>query len=173
MASAAPLITVFSGVRVSPVPLSFSATVFIMTEENPLLPKISLPTGIEIRTSPLGGYGVFAIKDFKENDLIEHTPFVLSNMRTKDLLQSKVRQTCWPMPCSCDECKFRGNNYALTNGCITLYNSVKEKEDDNWNATLRWDSKSRMVFVFARKDIPKDKEILLFYGTNYNQWGPM
>ena len=177
MASAVSLITIFSGVRVSPVPLPISATVFAMTEENPLLPRIPLPFGIEIRTSPLGGYGVFAITDIKEKELIEVAPFVLSEMRTKDLLHPKVRQTLWPMSCKCDECKFRGNNYALTNGCITLYNSVRDVPQDgdheDWNALLRWNRNKRIVSVFARKDIPKDKEILLNYGAKYNKWGPM
>ncbi len=136
-----------------------------------------MPNGIEIRTSPLGGYGVFAIRDLKEKDIIEQAPFVLSNMRTKDLLQHKVKQTLWPMACSCEECKHRGLNLALTNGCITLYNSVRDVPDggdhEDWNAWMHWNRDKRVVTIVAKKDIPKDKEILLNYGTHYTNWGPM
>ena len=152
-----------------------------MSEDTPpetsLMPRIPMPIGIEIRTSPLGGYGVFAIKDFKEKDVIEVAPFVMSNMRTKDLLQPKVRQTCWPVPCKCEDCKFRGNNIALTNGCITLYNSVRDVpldgDHEDWNAWMGWNRNKRIVSIVAKKDIPKDKEILLNYGPHYKQWGPM
>ena len=136
------------------------------TVERELLPTLTFSKNIQIRSSQLNGYGVFAVTNISKGVTLEESPFVLSGIRTKDLVQQNVRKFLWPLPCNCDECKYRGRVFAISSGFIQLYN-----HSETPSVTVRFNTKTRLATITTIKDIKKDEEILINYGKNYNQFG--
>jgi len=134
--------------------------------ERELLPVLIFSKKIQIRRSSLNGYGVFAVTKISKDEILEQSPFVLSGIRTKDLVQQNVRKFLWPLPCNCDECKYRGRVFAISSGFIQLYN-----HSENPSVGIQFNTKNRLVTVTTLKDIKKDEEILINYGKQYKNFG--
>lgn len=134
--------------------------------ERELLPVLTFSKKIQIRNSPLNGYGVFAVTNISKDEILEQSPFVLSGIRSKDLVQQNVRKFLWPLPCNCDECKYRGRVFAISTGFIQLYN-----HSENPSVKIQFDTKTRLVTITTLRDIKKDEEILINYGKQYNNFG--
>ena len=134
--------------------------------ERELLPVLTFSKKIQIRKSPLNGYGVFAVANISKDEILEQSPFILSGMRSKDLLQNNIRKFLWPLPCNCDECKYRGKVFTISSGFVQLYN-----HSDDPSVSISFSTKTRLVTITAIKNIKKDQEIFINYGKNYNQYG--
>ena len=116
---------------------------------------------IEVRKSPLHGYGVFAKEDINKGEILEECFFIVQdyNPHNADYLFS--------FPDKNNENKF--NVLPLGYGCI--YNSSKVKGENNaiWETNI-----DDNIFIFKSiKDIKKNEEICTFYGEawweNYNR----
>jgi uncharacterized protein len=140
-----------------------------MEDKTPLereyLPKLIFSRKIEIRKSDLNGYGVFATQNISKDEIIEQSPFIISGIRTKDLVQQNIRKFLWPLPCNCDECKYRGRPYTIASGFVQLYNHSTDSD-----VKLSYDTNKRIITITAIKDIKKNNEILVNYGPNYNRF---
>lgn len=129
------------------------------------LDELIQPLKLVARKSPLQGYGVFAKEDIKEGELLEQATFARTYYRSKHIVSDEIRQICYTMPCPCETCQHAGRNFVLSSGYIDLYNSSKEDQ----NVKFDWAYNNRVIQVYAIKDIPKDSELLHFYGENYNK----
>ena len=137
--------------------------------EKSLKDVLQLPDGIEVRKSPLAGYGVFATRDIKEGETLEEACYAPIGYRTQELTHNEMRKILYPLPCGCESCKFRGNQYVVLNGYCQVYNHSSE----NPSAQFQWFTKSRFVRVRAITDIKKDSEIFVSYGNGYNSFTPV
>ena len=110
---------------------------------------------IEVRQSPLHGYGVFAKEEIKNDEIIEECFYIVqpyTNPYNADYLYR------WPQTG-----KHKFNVLALGFGCI--YNSSKTLEERN----SKWETdESNNILLFKSvKTIKKDEEILIYYGVNW------
>jgi hypothetical protein len=121
---------------------------------------------IRIGPSPLSGYGVFATDNIWTGDIIETATFIKTQYRTNHLMYPEIKQLCYPYPCTCDTCKHAGQNMTICSGAIQVYNGARD--DDDYNAMLKFNATNRIVQVIAHKPIDAGKEILVNYGPNYN-----
>jgi len=113
---------------------------------------------IEIRKSPISGYGVFAIEDISENEILEEIPFLTIPMD--------------PTESSSIFIDYRFNfpqggpwkEQTIPFGFACLYNHSEIP-----NATWGTDNDNRLFVFSTVKDIKKDEEICTYYGGN-NYW---
>ena len=110
---------------------------------------------IEVRKSPIHGYGVFAKEDINKGEILEECFYIVQdfNPYNADYLFS--------FPDKNNENKY--NVLPLGYGCI--YNSSKVEGENNaiWNTNI-----DDNIFIFKSiKDIKKDEEICTFYGKNW------
>ena len=108
---------------------------------------------IEVRKSPIHRYGVFAKNDIKEGTIIEETPFLFLN--TQDFSPEAVIN---------DYLFDSGNTNIdiLPLGCGGIYN-----HSDNENTTYFHYEKKEIMVIIAVRDIKKDEEIFLNYGSEW------
>ena len=104
---------------------------------------------IEIKKSPISGYGVFARKNFNIGDLIDESPCLVKpteswGTATEDYVFSRGKLTCLPLAST-----------ALFNHSV------------NPNARHEITNGLRIIRVFASKPIKKGDEIFIFYGNEY------
>jgi len=79
-------------------------------------------------------------------------------------MYQEILNTCYQLPCNCDECKWRGNYLTLCAGYIQAYNCSKTEKDAD--VGFSWFTQDGVVEVRAIKDIKKGKEILVWYGSS-------
>ena len=111
---------------------------------------------LEIRKSPVHGYGVFAKDDIKKGELLEECFYMvqpgISQVYNMDYLYA------WP-----DYGKPKYMTVLLGYG--SMYNSSKKQNDCNAHYKTNVENH---IFVFsAIKDIKKDIEILIWYGPDW------
>jgi SET domain-containing protein len=115
------------------------------------------PNGIEVKPSPYLDHesrGLFALKDYKKNDVIEACPTLIMNKKqvTKDnvimdhFFKGKI-----------------GDNELLALGYCSLVNHSNDKQNCIWEIG---DEDEHVIFI-ATKDIKKGEEIFTNYGLNY------
>ena len=138
-------------------------------EKKSLKDILQTPNGVEVRKSPLAGYGVFATRDIEEGEILEEACYAPSGYRSKELVHPETRKILYPSPCGCEGCKHRGNQFVFLNGYCQVYNHSSE----NPTAQFQWFRQSRFVRVIATEDIKKDTEIFVSYGTGYNAFTPV
>jgi len=126
------------------------------------------PLKLVVRTSPLNGYGVFALDDIKKGEIVEQATFARTSYRTMHLISEEMRQICYTLPCGCDTCKHAGRNFVFSSGNIELYNHGNSEEQ---NVKFNWNHAARVIEVEAIKDITKGSEVLHSYGSNYSKFG--
>ena len=159
MATSAPSVPVQENGR-------FSATrnADVETDHNThLLAELVPPRKLAIRKSKLNGYGVFAIEAIEDGEIIEEAPFIRTDYRAKDLVHSQIRQGCYPLPCNCEECKFRGRYFLITAGFVQIYN-----HSDKPNATIDFSRQERVARAVSKGPIEPGDEILVHYGEGYS-----
>jgi SET domain-containing protein len=117
--------------------------------------RLHISEKIEVRKSPLHGYGVFAKEGIQKDETIEECFYLVqpnSNPYNSDYIYR------WPQ-----KGKFKYNVISLGYGSI--YNS--SKLIDERNATWETDDENN-VFVFKSvKHIEKGEEILIYYGLKW------
>ena len=136
-------------------------------QAQPLMESLIQPSSLVIRQSPIAGYGVFATKNIKKDEVVEEACFAKTQYRARHLVSDEIRQICYTLPCNCDTCKHAGRNFVLSSGYITVYN---HGDDDDQNVKFVWKSQERVIQVVALKNIKKDSEVLHSYGSNYNKF---
>jgi len=123
--------------------------------------KLFTSDKLEVRLSPIDGYGVFAKEDIKAGKTIEECHLV-KYMEVEDDVEPDIDRVkfLWPkgggdMPLD----KFFP--YAIPLGFGAIYNSANTKV----TANAEWESDiDNELLVFSTiKDIKKDEEILTYY----------
>jgi uncharacterized protein len=107
---------------------------------------------IEIKCSPIHGYGVFATKDIVPKELIEECPVIIFG---KFILEHREQ-------ISDREFYWDDKNNAIALGCGSIYN-----HDSDFNATFSIDSKNQSVIFIATKPIVSGEEVLVDYGDGW------
>ena len=105
---------------------------------------------IEIKNSEkIGSRGVFALKNYKKNDIIEICPTISEETSKFDgILKDYIF-------------KYDDTNSLLAFGFCSMYN-----HSDDYNALWTVLSKNQ-IKMYATKDIKKGEEILTSYGEGY------
>ena len=125
------------------------------------------PTKLQVRTSEIGGYGVFAVGDISEGEVVEEATFVKTKYRTSHVFAKEIEQICYPMPCGCERCQIVGQQLCLSSGHIDLYNHGDDLEQ---NVKFEWNNEDRIITVRATRCIANGEEVLHNYGPNYVAW---
>ena len=104
---------------------------------------------IEVRSSPIHGLGVFALRDIAKGEVIERAPYIVvtgDDLPIKSLLRRYVFADVEP------------DRYLMVLGYGSLYNN----DTFNPNAVVHYDD-DRFVCYTAVRDISKGGEVLLSY----------
>ncbi len=126
------------------------------------------PTKLQVRTSEIGGYGVFAVGDISEGEVVEEATFVRMKYRSSHVYAKEIEQICYPMPCGCERCRIVGPQMCLSSGHIDLYNHGDDLEQ---NVKFEWNHEDRTITVRATRCIANGEEVLHNYGPDYTAWG--
>lgn len=102
---------------------------------------------------PNSGRGVFANKDFKENEIIEICPLISDKRENID--KSIIKDYTFKN-------KFKDEE-VIVFGLCSIYN-----HSDNYNVYHDQDNNNNMIYTAVR-DIKKGEELYVNYGVNY--WG--
>jgi hypothetical protein len=118
---------------------------------------------IEVRKSPIHGYGVFAKESLEEGELIEECKLLRYGWRSHYLNDPVMKDYVWANKgCGCIECRNHGTYNYVALGFGSLYN-----HNDAPNTKQKLDFASETMVVKARKRIEKDEELLVNYGDKY------
>ena len=129
---------------------------------------------IEIRKSPLHGYGVFATKFIRSDELIEECRFIYvpscafnCDEDKKDIKTFLDIEEDDSIP-SLKSYVFGINNsfHAFAGGFGPFYNDARTRSNPKRNIKCIRDLKNLIVIFKAIKSIKKDEELLWFYGEN-------
>ncbi len=127
--------------------------------------KLYKNKNLEVRKSEIHGYGVFATKDIKANEILEECHFVKTYHRgCKFLNRYKFN---WPRlkGLTGEEKLMNIEHGSIVLGWGSIYNSAltEEKSNADWEC-----DENRKLYLFKTiKDIKKESEILIFYGEDY------
>jgi len=114
---------------------------------------------IEIRKSPLHGYGVFAKEDIMSGEILEECHY--TKLSLKDLNNFDSSYTYWWDENKDDKPRKPHDFRAFVFGYASIYNSVDNIKD---KMVKYYTDKKNNLFIFeAVKDIKKDQEILSWY----------
>ena len=112
---------------------------------------------IEVRKSPVHGWGVFAKDDIKAEEILEENYFLVIPMAPNESSSIFIDHR-YNFP------RTDPKNQVIPFGFSCIYN-----HSDNPNAAWETDEENQ-IFVFkAIKDIKKDEEIFTYYGGS-NYW---
>lgn len=118
---------------------------------------------IKVKKSGIHGYGVFAVEDILEDELIEECRLLRLGWRTKYHGDPVIKDYVWTnMSCNCKDCKIHGPSQYIALGNGSLYN-----HSDNQNTKVLMDYKNEVMIITAKTMIPKGSEIFVNYGKNY------
>jgi len=106
---------------------------------------------LEVRNSNLHDYGVFATEDIKDGDVIEECQILPLNKKYEELERYYFG---WP--------KGNTDEVVLPLGFGSIYN-----HSDFPNADWTTDKKRRLIIFKASRNIVKDQEIMISYGTGW------
>lgn len=114
---------------------------------------IQQPLKIEVKKSPIHGWGVFAAKDIEKDEVIEICPILSLPTKRGDINYILPDYTFqWPKTDSWTE-------FVVSLGYGSLYN-----HSNNPNANWTHDFENRTFIFFSTKPIKKGEEIFIFYG---------
>jgi len=130
----------------------FSLIAYILNHkcysENMSNTYISPSNTLYIKGSPLGGNGVYAARDIKKGEILEFSPYIEDHI---DKFTGTVRDYIFNKP----------NNKAIVAfGYSSMYNHA-DVPSANWNI------EDEGIKITANKNINKDDEIFISYGSNY------
>ena len=122
---------------------------------------------LEIKFIPNKGMGVFAKKDFKQNDVIEYCYSIVYDWRSKYQRDSTISRYAFNASsgCNCQNCRQHGHIQMQPLGYGSIYNSADKAEDRNAQYYIYL--KERLIAFEAVKDINKGEEILTWFGQGY------
>ncbi len=105
---------------------------------------------IEVRESPVHGWGVFAIEDIPKNTVIEESPVVETNIKGKDNRIAILDRYCWGDP---------DIGYVFTMGLGAVFNTKSNDAD----VLMEWYLKKRFFRYTTIKNVKKDQELFIDY----------
>lgn len=128
------------------------------------MPPIELVqhTKIKLGYSKVQGRGVFAKENIVEGELIERCPMVVLGWRMNYHADPVIWQYCFTKSCPCDECKRHGGHFCMVLGYGQIYNHQEIN-----NANINLNLKESVADIIANRDIAKEEEIFVSYGTSY------
>lgn len=137
-------------------------TVCQMTEEPQAVIK-GHSSKIEVRLSPIHGYGVFAKDDIAEGEFIEECRLLRLGWRSGYPSDPTIADYVWANKfCDCIECSKHGVIRFLALGFGSIYN-----HSDTPNTKQKLNFKNGVMKIQARDTIKKDEEIFVTYGDKY------
>ena len=101
-----------------------------------------------IKASPLGGNGVFAARDIKKDEILEYSPYIEDHI---DKFTGTVRDYIFTKP---------DNKAIIAFGYSSMYNHADVP-------SANWKVEEDGIRITAVKDINKDDEIFISYGSSY------
>jgi SET domain-containing protein len=112
---------------------------------------------IQIRKSPIHGYGIFATEDIPKDTVIEEVGF----MEVQDgVLYDYV--FLYPKFDTPDEEKVGvKQKFAIPHGLACLYN-----HSDGFNTSWKTDTRNELFIFYTIKDIKKGDELFIYYGND-------
>ena len=125
---------------------------------------------LEIRKSPIHGYGVFAKEFIRGYETLEECHFIDlgGNLYESELLGRYI----WKFPTPVDD---NGNEFTwkkctsiLAFGFASIYNSTLDNQSNNVNYDIDWENK--LVRYSTNKDVHQYEELLVYYGDEYVEW---
>ena len=119
--------------------------------------KLYFSHAIEVRSSGLHGYGVFATRDISKGEIIEEC-YGIMMLNDWNSVDDKLKEYVFATP------PFKSG---LPSSSIALGHAMIYNHDEkNFNVDYKNDS-SHSLFIFsAAKDINKDAELLITYGPD-------
>jgi hypothetical protein len=118
---------------------------------------------VEVRRSPVHGYGVFAKEDIQAGELIEQSKLLKLGWRSHYNNDPVLKDYVWGnRKCKCDECKTHGVHQYLALGFGSLYNHSEAP-----NTKKKNDFAAEIITITAIEPIAKDQEIFVSYGHKY------
>jgi len=114
---------------------------------------------IELRLSPIHGYGVFAKNDILSGSVLEESSFI--NIPDG----AKSDYVFWYPRGGTANSEHIVKSHVVVFGYASLYNHA-----DNANATWVTDINNEIFVFYAQSDIKKNEEILIYYG-DASYWG--
>jgi len=112
---------------------------------------------IQIRKSPIHGWGVFAKENILEGEILEENPFLVIPMG-KNEASSLFIDYRFNYP------RIKSEKQVIVLGSSSLYN-----HSENPNAMWETDTENEIFIFKAIKNINKDEEIFVYYGGE-NYW---
>jgi SET domain-containing protein len=101
-----------------------------------------------IKASPLGGNGVYAARNIKKGEILEYSPYIEDHTEN---FTGTVRDYIFLKP----------NGKAIVAfGYSSMYNHADVP-------SANWEVKDNGIQITANKDINKDDEIFISYGSSY------
>jgi SET domain-containing protein len=135
------------------------------TTKEPIKVEYFAPTKIIVGYSRVEGVGVFATQDIKEGEIIERCPMVALAHRSNYQHDPQIYKYLYRQPiCPCNECKRHGGVFNMVLGYGMLYN-----HQDIPNTDWKFDYVNKIADVVAVKNIAKNSEIFVSYGSSYFQ----
>lgn len=111
---------------------------------------------IEIRKSPIHGYGVFANKDINAGETLEECHYISVS---KTRIIPEIKDYVFGM-------NHNNKSYVvIIFGYGSIYNSAMKKNDEN--AIVKAFPESEYISFYAKKDIKAGDEIFIYYGDNW------
>jgi SET domain-containing protein len=101
-----------------------------------------------IKRSPLGGNGVFAVRDIKKGEILEYSPYIEDHT---EKFTGIVRDYIFMKP---------NGKGIVAFGYSSMYNHADVPSAD-------WNVEDDGIKITASKDINKDDEIFISYGSSY------
>lgn len=119
---------------------------------------IQQPLKIEVKKSPIHGWGVFATKDIAKDEVIEICPILFLPTKRGQINYILPDYTFqWPKTDS-------WTDFVVSLGYGSLYN-----HSNNANANWTHDFENKTFIFFSTQPIKKGEEIFIFYGDE-NYW---
>jgi len=118
---------------------------------------------IELRRSPVHGYGVFAKESITAGDLVEEMNMLQLGLRRNYVHDPVLLDYIWAnKKCRCPECQAHGHVLYVAQGFGSMYNHA-----DKPNTEFKIDFARGFATLTAAQPIPQDEEIFLSYGDKY------
>lgn len=119
--------------------------------------KLLFNNKIEVRRSPIHGWGVFAKENISANEILEENYFLILPI-SKNESSSLFIDYRYNYP------RLKSEFQVIPFGFSCIYN-----HSDNPNAKWETDEENKLFIFSSIKDIKKDEEIFTYYGGD-NYW---
>jgi len=120
------------------------------------------PHKIEVKSSPVHGLGVFALKDIQKGELIEAAPIAITLKNNKEPHEWSPQDLMFFKYNGGWGDWFSDEFTCITFGYASLYN-----HDDNANVEHRKDLEGMRLCFYAKRDIKEGEECFIFYHEGY------